>query len=118
MWRGIPAVTVDATSYVEAHPGEVASMGVCLLDRVKSCDEAFGAGRDKAPSAGPVLFELSGLDAGTYRIRVALDNAAGQRVLTTTGELAVHYTDGGRCKNLVGDHGTARVDAHGRISST
>ncbi|MFI1095376.1 hypothetical protein [Streptomyces sp. NPDC020917] len=109
---------MDALPYVMAHPGKAASMGVCVLDGGSPCDEAFAADRRVAVTATQAVREMGHLDAGTYRIRVALDNAAGQRVLTSTGELVVHYTDGGRCKNMVGNHGTSRVDARGRIRTT
>jgi hypothetical protein len=93
-------------------------MGVCVLDGGGPCDEAFAAGRRVAVTARQAVAQMGHLDRGTHRIRVALDDAAGQRVLTTTGELVVHSTDGGRCKNTVGNYGTSRVDADGRIRTT
>lgn len=118
MWRGLPTITVDAAPYVRAHPGQVATMGVCLLDGGSPCDEAFAADRRVAVDDRQAAVTMGRLDSGSHRIRVVLDDAAGRVVLTTTGELVVHYTDGGRCKNLVGNYGKSRVDAAGRITTT
>lgn len=118
MWRGIPTITVDAASYVRAHPGRAATMGVCVLDRDTPCGAESAAGRSVPVTAEQAVLRLGHLDKGTHRIRVVLADAAGHPVLTTTGALVVHHTDGGRCKNLVGDYGTSRVDAGGRITTT
>ncbi|SEP06912.1 hypothetical protein SAMN05216267_10874 [Actinacidiphila rubida] len=118
MWRGIPTITVDAAPYVRAHPGRATTMRVCLVDVGNACDAASAAGRSVAVNAQQAVFRLGHLDSGTYRVRVVLADTAGHSVLDTTGKLVVHHTDGGRCKNLVGDHGTSRVDAGGRITTT
>ena len=118
MWRQSPVVSVDASAYVAAHPGRVASMGACVVTGNSPCDDAAAA-RHRVPAAGaPAVLRLPALEPGTYRVHVVLDDATGKTVLATTGELTVRHTDGGRCKNRVGDYGTSRLDAHGRLSTT
>ncbi|WP_037912885.1 hypothetical protein [Actinacidiphila yeochonensis] len=122
-FAGIPQVRIDAGPWATAHPGSAARMGVCVLTTdadpdadPEDCTAAGAAARAERINPRRPVASLRGLTAGTHRVRVVLVASDGHLVLDTTGRVSVHHTDGGRCHTIVGNVGSATVDAHGRLA--
>lgn len=114
LYMAVGTVSVQAGPYVAAHPGTVARMGVCVVDRRNPC---VGAALEPVGPGTHYRVTLGNLSPGKYRVRVILADSAGHAVLNTMGYLMVHQGDAGACPHMMGGYGAATIDAHGTLTT-